>query len=164
MSNDNILRTEKKVIDNDSVECTIFPGLHGLRLKGRLLKIVGPAVGKAFSGIKTGTGKSVMDTDINLEVVGQAIEGLTESLDNENTINLILDLLTQTRINGESITKNTINLKFAGEYSKLYKVLLFVIEANRFFGKWSIGKLFERIENPTIPITPTESTKKSIND
>jgi len=160
MNSGDVLRTETKVIDNDKFECTIFPGLQGLRLKGRLLKFIGPGIGKAFKGVSFEKGKSVLDNDIDLSVVGQAIEGLVEQLDNESVIQLILDLLSFTRMNGQSIDKNIINMKFAGEYTKLYKAIFFVIDANRFFGKWSIGEVFDRIEIPATPNTPTQSTDR----
>lgn len=143
----NTLRTVNKTIDDLEVKVTIFAGLRGLKLKGRLVRFIGPSIGKALGSLKIEKGKkikSIGDLEIGMEVFGDGLSKLSERLDEPETVDLIMDLLKSTWINNEEVGEATFNKVFAGNYTTLYKILGFVIETNCFFGKRSFGDLFQR--------------------
>ena len=156
-----MLRNEKKEIDGHKVEVTAFMALRGLELKGRLLKLLGPAFSGMVKGIRKG--KTILDIDVNMNEVGNALLGLTENLSQPGVIDLIIDLLQYVQYDGKVLKKETIDMEFAANYMTLYKVLLFVVDANRFFGNRSIG---EAIKNQNIiqkmTNTPNTSQEESI--
>lgn len=151
MSGDSLLSTESKVIDDVKFDVTMFPGLYGLKIKGRLLKIIGPAFGQAFKSLQSGK-TSILDSDIDFGVVGDAISKLCERLDDPAVIQLIKDLLSSTKVDGQDANNDAVlNFKFAGKYTTLYKGLLFVVEVNRFFGVRNIGDAIDSLGAVSIP-------------
>lgn len=155
MSGSAGLRTESKTIEGKKFIVAVFPGLQGLRIKGRLVKLIGPALGGVAAGLTIVKGKTVMESDVKIskpEAIGKAIMGLTDRLDDESVIQLIMDLVAFTQIDGRPIDEAVFNLEFAGNYMVLYQVLFFVIETNRFFGKGNIGNMLGRLEQRTANI------------
>ena len=121
-----LLDSKEKTIDDIQVRVTMFPGLRGLKLKGRLLKIVGPALGKAIKAID-GKTENLFSQDIDMGAVGEALSSLTEKLDDPGVTELILDLLKSTTADNKEVDKNYIDFDIAGKYTTLYKMLLFGI-------------------------------------
>jgi hypothetical protein len=148
MESKSIFETKAKNIDGFDVQVTVFPGLYGLKIKGKLLRFVGPALGKAVSAIKQNKSglSNILDADIDFGAIGEAVAALVSNID-DNIINLFLELLSNTSVDGQDVKKETIDLKFAAKYTSLYKVLLYVIEVNCFFGQRNIGELFAGAPN-----------------
>lgn len=120
-----------KKIDGVEYRTIQFPARDGLRMTARILEIAGPL----FDGI--GTDKSGEST-ISLST-------FTKKLGTDDAFaSLIVDLLKSTYRNGELITPQSFDIEFAGKYTHLYKVVLWVIEANGFFGEGIISKIQER--------------------
>jgi hypothetical protein len=133
----------------DGIEYTTiqFPARHGLAIKGRLIKIVGPALG----GLSL---SSVQGSNIDLAAV-------IAQLDPDAFIKLTLDLLAYTKRAGKSIDEASFDLDFAGDYMHLYKVLWHVIQANSFFGKGDIGKMIGSLMTKTPTVSPSDLTPTS---
>jgi len=148
MDSKSILETKSKNIDGFEVSVTVFPGLHGLKIKGKLLRFLGPALGKAVSAIKQNKSglSNVLDSEIDFGAIGEAVAALVENID-DNIINLFLELLSNTSIDNQDVKKEVIDVKFAAKYFSLYKILLYVIEVNCFFGQRNIGELFAQAPN-----------------
>jgi len=148
-----VLKTESKTIDGMSFECTVFPAMYGLKIKGRLLKLVGPALGSLVQGLKTTKGGSILDANFDMSVIGPAIATITDHFDDPKVVQLIQDVFSSTRVDGQPMSEPVMNIKFAGNYTILYKAIIFVVETNRFFGKGSIGDLIAGANIPTKPTT-----------
>jgi len=148
MDSKSILETKSKNIDGFEVSVTVFPGIHGLKIKGKLLRFLGPALGKAVSAIKQNKSglSNVLDSEIDFGAIGEAVAALVENID-DNIINLFLELLANTSIDNQDVKKEVIDVKFAAKYFSLYKILLYVIEVNCFFGQRNIGELFAQAPN-----------------
>ncbi len=151
-----MIETKKKTIDGDEYSVTQFPARRGLSLKIRLVKILGPALAEAASGLDLKDGGNLQDTELDSGFLAKAVSKLVEGLDS-STGDLILEMLSQTRKNGHELTEAVFDLEFAGNYMTLYKLLAFVIQANGFFPGGGIGFL-----TPPAKAEPeTESTSKS---
>lgn len=137
-----MLETRNKVIEGREYSVTQFPARRGFALKARLAKLLGPAVAELFSAVKGGDAESLMSADIDMAIVGGAIRRLLEGVDESNMLELVLSLLSMTRVDGKEITEQVFDMEFAGKFSELYKVLAFVVEVNYgdFFGSNGIGR------------------------
>lgn len=137
----------KKTVDGIEYITIQFPARQGLAIKGRLIKIIGPALG----GLSI---SSVTQSNIDFAAV-------IEKLDPEAFIKLTLDLLAYTKRAGKSIDEASFDVDFAGDYLHLYKVLGHVIQANGFFGKGDIGKMIGSLMTKTPTVSPSDSTQTS---
>jgi hypothetical protein len=133
-----------KEIDTVKYKTVQFPARSGLAIKTRLVKFIGP--------ILDGFGKDVGgDMSISLSI-------FTSKLDDATFVQLILDLLTRTYRNGKMISPESFDIDFAGEYIHLYKVVIFVIESNCFFGKGNIAEVLKSLGQKASQILPATST------
>ena len=156
------LRQESKLIDGHDIQVTAFTALKGLSIKSRLIKIISPAFSGLAKSVKLKNGISILDSELNLELIGEALQHLMENIADPKVIDLILELLEFTTYDGKVLKKEIINIEFAANYLTLYKILIFVIDANRFFGKRSIGKIFEEMEIQKMTDTPQNMKIDSI--
>ncbi len=122
-----------KDIDGIKYKTVQFPASSGITLTVRITKQFGPI----FDAIGS-------DKDNEIDFKASAF---TEKLSAPDFLQLIKDLLCNTYRNGSLITSDTFETDFAGEYVHLYKVLLFVIDSNNFFGKGIISKGLEKLKN-----------------
>jgi len=148
------IEAKEKTIDGDKITVVTFGGRRGLQYKLRLIKAIGPIVPGLLSGSETKTIAGLMKTDLDFAVLGKAIEAFLLTIDDSTTFQLIIDLLSMVRVNGQDISTVTVfDDVFAANYQLLYKVLFFVLEVNygRLFGKGGIGNLInERKQNQSI--------------
>lgn len=145
------MQAQEKTINESIYTVTPFPARLGLKLKMRLIKLLGPSIAKAVTALDLNEGGSVLESELDGDLIGQAIASLTENL-GDDTVDLMLDLLKSTRKNGVELNEQVFNLEFAGDYVTLYKVLYFVVEVNYgvFFGKGGIGELAEKMPMPSV--------------
>lgn len=129
-----------KEIDGVLYRTIQFPTRQGIGIKTRLLKVGGPFL-QALNG-----------------QMGQIdIVTFTNSLNSEEVITLILDLLSLTFRGPKKIDSEVLDVDFAGEYVTLYSVLIFVIESNRFFGKLNITEALKSLRQEASQILSPES-------
>ncbi len=138
-----MIETKEKQIDGHTYAVTQFPGRRAFKIKTAILLKLGPALAVSLAGAQ-GSG-----ADLNIASIASALEKITMSSD--EFLDLVLELISQTRRDGKEITPEVFDLEFAGNLQTVYKVAAFVLEANfgNFFGSGGIGKLTERFRSPT---------------
>ena len=138
------LKEFDKEIEGVKFKTIKHPTTTGITLTTRILKFIAPAIGK-------------------MEIKGQALDSFAIELgsifmqlgfDEANT--LFKDLLSRTFADGKIIDTLQYDEIFAGEYEMLYKVVIWVIESNNFFGKGSIGDLLNMIKKTSTPVLPKD--------
>ena len=131
---------KEKEIEGMKVNVTQFPARFGFKMQAKLLRIFGPVIGTVLSG--NDISKGVMNSDVSMGNLSEAIKRLFEVLDEDKSLALVLDLLQQTRIDGQEVNEGTFDTLFPGKYLALYKILGFVLEVNygSFFGEGGIGR------------------------
>ena len=127
------LKEIDKTIDGVKYKTVQFPTSEGIKITVRLTKVFGPV----FDAIGSDKKKEMT---FNASV-------FTEKLSDAEVLSLIKDLLQETYRNGTRITQDSFDIDFAGEYGHLYQVVLFVVDANNFFGKGSITKISDRLKS-----------------
>lgn len=156
------IKQKEKTVGDNVISTTSFGGRRGLKLKLRLMSIVGPALAKAVSSAsKDDDG----DVDIDFAGIGTAVETLMGNVENDKAFNLIRDLLATTYVNGLDLSRDeNFDSVFASEYDILYKCLFFVIEVNygKLFKLGAIGKLVQ--EKLKMASKNEESTNTFSND
>jgi hypothetical protein len=155
-----MIDTKKKTIDGAEYSVTQFPARRGLALKIKLVKLIGPALAEAAGGLDLKEGVNLQEAEIDTGFMGKAVEKLVEGMD-DSTGDLILDLLSMTRKNGQELKEAVFDTEFAGDYLTLYKVLGFVIQVNGFFGKGGIGMLTAAVMPKTEKPAETKDTSGS---
>ena len=108
--------------------------LPSIKVLTRLTIIVSEPIGKAVSAIKT-DGKdvtSLLEKDIDLESIGQAITALGDRLDESVIWNTIIELLSTVEKSNDSggFSKVNIELDFQGKPGHLMGVITKVIHIN----------------------------------
>ena len=117
-----MIDTEERQIGDHMWTVGQFTASIGLRLWTRLIKLVGPSLGTAAAAFGEG-----LDTEFDASILGKAVEELTKKLDENDVLDLVQRLLSQTQIDNRKVN---FDLDFAGNYMELLKVLLFVLEVN----------------------------------
>ncbi len=145
-----MIKQETKVIDGISFTTQQFAAMRGFTLLGKLVKVVGPALG-ALSGA---------GADTELSTMGPVIAGALSGLDPDAAAALALEILSGTvaQIDTDkgvrNVTLNTrenVDLVFMGKLRTMFNVLGFAISVNyQDFGVGSGAGLLA-------PATPTPS-------
>ena len=145
------VQTTELQIDGCNVKITQFQAVRGFKLQIRLAKLLLPVFGTLFGGEVKGvskvTAKDIVNSDMDLS---KALSVLAESLDEETLLNLMLDLLAATIVDGKGVDRKTFEELFVGNYIFVYKLAVEVIKANRFFEMGDIGNLLQTSD----PINP----------
>lgn len=141
-----MIATRDKLINGHTYSVTQFPARHAFMLKARLAKLLGPALAEILASLNGVSKESILSADIDLSAISAALNKLLGAVDEQSTMDLILKLLSCTRMDGKEITEQLFDIEFAGNLSDVYKVLAFVIEVNYgdFFGSNGIGNLIGR--------------------
>ena len=106
--------------------CTQLPARRALRLKAKLIKILGPVIAQLYVAITEKSGKG---DDMRTNIT-KAIEMLAVNLNEIDFENTVVELLQGVRKNGVELIPAIIDLEFAGDMGTLYQVLWFVIDTN----------------------------------
>jgi len=134
-----MIESKTREIDGHQYQVTQFAAMTGLRYAVRLVKIIGPGLGKALGGVDSLAG--LMEADLSDAGIGGMVQALTDNLDADGTPRLILDLLSATHRDNKEMTETVFNTVYAGNYGELVKALKFVLEVNYggFFGALAHG-------------------------
>jgi len=145
-----MVETKDKTIDGKRVTVSQFPARRALNLKIRLIKLMGPSIVQLFGKAKAIT------TSMPVEDIIPAMERLTAALDPDQFVDLILELLSMTRVDGREACVN-FDMEFAGNLPFVYKIVWYVLEVNfgNFFGQNGIGKALNQLN--TAQQTPMAS-------
>jgi len=134
-----MIKTRSKRIDEKEISVTQLPGRRALRLKTRLLKLVGPSFSKLLGQAKNVTAEAD---------IGPALELLADKLDPHDFESLVLEILSGTRIDGTEINESSFDLIFGGEMLLMYKVVAFSLKVQfeDFFGSSVFTNLVQRAQ------------------
>lgn len=120
------METRYTNIDGDEWSVNPFPATKGAGYLKRLFKVFG----KSFSVLL-----EVGDVEGGIT---RAVELLTDNLDNEDVVSLIVELTKGVKKNGKEIN---FDLEFSARYDLLFKVVKFIVMENygSFFPKSDTG-------------------------
>lgn len=138
-----MIETKEKSIKESVYSVTQMTAIRALKMQSRLLKLAGPSFAAMIA--------SGEDTSIP-----QALNLLTERLDEKTFENLVLDLLQGVRKDGEELTRSKIDFDFAGNLNELFLVLQFVLEVNfsDFFQEGGIIANLKMMSDQATPLSP----------
>lgn len=133
-----MIETREKLISGATYTATQLPARRAIRLKAKLIKLFGPVLAQVFMAIQKD------DESSQKNGLVQAVEILSNHIEENSFENLIMELLVGVRKNGMELTPAIIDMEFAGDMESLYHVVWFVIEVNyaNFFTLMGIGKQF----------------------
>ena len=122
--------TKEVVVDNHTYTIGQFTPSKGLKILVRLSKIAGQPLAMMADSFK---GKGMLDSDVNGELLGRAIQALTMNLDEATVEQTVKELLQGVLRDGKPLN---FEIDFAQRYGHLFKVLGAVLEAQYgdFFG------------------------------
>lgn len=144
-----MLKSREKTIDGRQIYVHQFPGIEGFKIKTKLIKLIGPALGELTNGA-TKDIDSFLDADLSSGFVSRAINVLCDKLDENDTFEFILRMLhsSGTRVDGREMDKDAFNEIFAGNFTLLYKIIGILIEENygNFFGEGGIGNKLKKFQ------------------
>lgn len=133
------LSTQHHTIEGRSIVVVQYPGMEGLKIWTNLVKLLGPSVallGKALGGtdVKDINVSKVMDLDLDLDTLfssmSEALVMATDKMDEHIVEQLVMRMLSGTKIDNKEIDTNSFNIMFAGNYGLLFKVLAFTLKVN----------------------------------
>lgn len=141
-----MIEMKEKEIDGRRFTVTQFNGREGFKIKTKLAKMLMPCVAAITGGIDTSKvrkGGSVMDADVDGEVLAKGLSLLAEQLHEDEFLALVMRLFQSTRMDDREITDTVFDMEFAGDFGVVYKALAFVLEVNygSFLAVGGIGKV-----------------------
>ena len=113
-------------IDGTSYEISQFGSSQSLKILIRIAKTIGEPLGKLFANVDP-DGGSVMDQKVSDKIIGQVIGGLTEKLDEDQTVDTIKELCSCVLVNGQKLGP-MFETHFRGKIGHLFKLLKKVLE------------------------------------
>jgi hypothetical protein len=161
-------KEQKIVIDGVTFQVAPFMAVEGLRLKARLVRAFGPAVGELLGGIDGTKVGSIADVNLGGSGIAKGLEKLLEQLDEDAFEALVKRLLANViavwKEGGKSRSVSfgqdfeaAMQLVFLGKLFSIYELIIFVLKVNYpdFFDKVA-GGIGRRIK--TTPTSKTEET------
>lgn len=119
---------KEKLIDDVTCQVNQFTGTFSFKLLIELIQLLGPTFSQIL-GLAPKEG-SILDIQFNPALMSTAITHLVTKLDPENNLQLVFRILSQTRIDGVELTKESFDLLFQGRMLLLFKVVRFAVEVN----------------------------------
>lgn len=116
-----MIETQEKIIGESNYMVTQMPAMRAVKMQARLLKLLGPS----FAAMVASGGGENADSCLPV-----AVSLLTEKLDEKTFEDLVLQLLQGVRKDGVELSRQKIDLDFAGKLNELYLVLQYVLEVN----------------------------------
>lgn len=147
-------KQKEEVIDGLKVHVTQLPAIRGLKLQLKIGKLIIPLISKLDDGSKkTNNEKSILDTNIDMNVLGKALEGLATKLSEDVFLSLVYQILEGTTVDNHLVdSEDKFNLVFEGKLLAMYKCLKLVLEVEfgDFLGVGGIGKSLKRGVEPLL--------------
>ena len=132
---------ERCFVDADGNEqvykVTQFPGEEGFNLLPEIVEMIGDSLAKLATMGNSGGG-DFLDQDIDASLLGEALTVFSKKIAEKGGAEFIKKLLAGTTRNGKEFSKMGIssnqtwsfNEAFTGNYSEMFRVVAFVLEAN----------------------------------
>lgn len=138
------VETREISINGHTVKIVPFNAVRGFTVNARLTKLILPVLGTVLPALTTASSKGAADLsldDIRLEdFLPAALSKLSESIEPEAFLQLLLDLLSGTFVDGDMIDKAKFDTLFIGNYLFAYQLAFESIQVNRFFDLGDFGK------------------------
>ena len=115
-----MIETKEKAIGQSNYMVTQMPAMRAVRMQARLLKLLGPSFAAMVAS----------DASNPDSCLPAAVSMLVDKLDEKTFETLVLDLMQGVRKDGVELTKQSIDLDFAGRLNDLFLVMQFVLEVN----------------------------------
>lgn len=160
------LSTQQKTIDGKNCIVVQYPGMEGLRIWTNLVKILGPSivslgksVGDNIKDIKTFNGVAeILDNEVDMEklfsTLSESLVMATGNIDEHIVEQLVLRMLSSTKVDNKEIDLNSFNLLFSGDYGFLFKLLAFVLKVNYSSFLGDKGHSTTTSQNPSLSSVP----------
>ena len=150
----------EKTIDKHNVKIVQFYAIKGIKVKARLFKLLLPVISPFTKAVNLKDANIASLANLNMDlqkIIPEAFQKLAETLDPDNFLNLVLDLLSEVWLDNKQIDRNTFNDMFVANYSLAYKLCVEVIKENHFFELGGIGNLL--VPEQMTPAPPEKSEK-----
>jgi len=147
------VETIDKTIDGLDFQITTFGAIKGQKIQTRLIKITAPGAGPLINLLKgldfekdrSELIKEFLDGEVDLGIIAKALQEVLQSAGDEDQIqSFIFRLLEKTTVKyaivegdmrvHELSQENIFDVVFQGRYMTMYKLLVAVIQVNKFFG------------------------------
>jgi hypothetical protein len=129
-----MLRTSQKTIDGFDLELEVFGTTQNLTLTASFLKLLKVDTETVFAMLNAKDGDQTEKTVLMIDT----ILSLINKIDLETVFPVLKDLVSKVKHNNITIDFDEF---FAGDNELLAKVIMWVTEENRFFGKSFISKM-----------------------
>ena len=123
------VETQHREIKGHAYSVTPFTPMRALKYASEIVKLVGPSMAQAMSGI--GSVKQAMDMDLKDAGIEKIVGGLVDRLDGDATPKLIHNLLASTTRDGQELRQEGVfNEAYTANYGEMIQALRFVLEVN----------------------------------
>jgi hypothetical protein len=120
-----MIRTQDKIIGENTYTVTQFGATKSLKMLHRVGKFIADPLSKLAGEIKPGAG--IADQNITTETLGKAVQAFFVSCNENEFESTVKELITSTTRNNKPIN---FEIDFSGQIGELLKVLAFVLEVN----------------------------------
>lgn len=143
----------EKHIDGHDIMITQFHAIRGIKIKARLYKLLLPVVSPLLGSLDLKDAALSLESNLDFsKVLPQAFVSLSETLDENVFIKLLLDLLQGVRVDGKEVNEQAFDQLFIANYNLAYKLAYEVVMANHFFDFGGILNLLPtQAEKTVIP-------------
>ena len=125
------IQTKTKQIDGYTIETTQFAARKQLEYQFRLGKYIGGSIGQLASLIsKFDRSKELSEQTIDGNSLSSVFESLFSKNDSAEITDFILQLFSNTKINGHDLNESYMTVELTGKLPTIYKILFFVLEVN----------------------------------
>ena len=132
------MKQQTKVINGTTYKVTTMDAISALSVQSNLVKILGSAFGELSDGS-------------NKYSIKNAIKKLTENIDDEKVVSLILKLFERNVFYVKNVDNNKIDVAidfdtyFSGKITEMWQVTFFILEVNfgDVLGKLGLSSIFQ---------------------
>ena len=158
-----MIETREKVINDCVYSVTQMPARRAIRLKAKLFKQFGAGITQFLLNYEEKKKpvnyeneelnfkmrqENLKNETIKNDCYVKAIKMISESLEEKQFDELLMEILQGVRKGGVELTREVVDQQFAGDLTTLYQVIFYVLEVNYgdFFGMTNIGSLSEELQ------------------
>lgn len=139
-----------------------FHAVKGFALKARLYKMVLPVIGELVGGVdmaeaSKGNQDAMAGIDIQA-ILPKALLRISETVEVKKFISLVMDLLSETWLDGKELNEKNFDDIFVADYSLIYKIVYAVVDINNFFDLGDIGSQLKDSLSKKTPVSPEKLT------
>lgn len=119
------IQVETRDIDGHTYEMFQMSATKSIKVLTRIMKLIGEPIGLLSGGVETK--KSVLDLELNSDILGRALKAIAEKLDEDMILTTIKEILEPVQCDGKRILFET---HFQGRIGHMFKVVKAALEVN----------------------------------